>query len=96
MVQEVFIDRHLGAIDGQRRDVPAIQDRRGCGRLIGRALAQEHDVGDDRRALVLERVGGQADGSQEVRPLGQVFADGGVLLVEGEMAGDHGEHAAGL
>ena len=66
------------------------------GRLAGRPLAQEHDVGDDRGAFALEGVGGQADRSQEIRPLGEVLADGGVLLVEREMAGDQGQDAAGL
>ena len=49
-----------------------------------------------RRAFALEGVGGQADRPEEIRLLGQVLADGGVLLVEREMAGDQGQDAAGL
>ena len=49
-----------------------------------------------RGALPLEGVGGQADRPQEIRPLGQVLADGRVLLVQREMAGDQGQHAAGF
>ena len=65
-------------------------------RLAGAAFAQEHDVGDHGGSLAFEGVGGQADRPEEVGPLGEVLADGGVLLVQREMRGDHGEHAAGL
>ena len=49
-----------------------------------------------RGAFALEGVGGQADRAEEIGPLGQVLADGRVLLVEREMAGDQGQDAAGL
>ena len=62
----------------------------------GAALAQEHDVGDDARAFALEGVRRQADRPEEIGPVGEVLADGGVLLVEREMAGDQGQDAAGL
>ena len=42
-----------------------------AGWLAGRALAQEHDVGDDGGALALEGVGGQADRPEEIGPLGR-------------------------
>ena len=95
MVQEIAVDRDVGAFDGKRlRFQPC---RVGVlRRLAGGALAQEHDVGDDAGALPLEGVGGQADRAQEIRLLRQVLADGRVLLVQREMAGDQGEDAAGL
>ena len=37
----------------------------GC--LPGGTFAQEHDVGDDRRAFALEGIGRQADRPQEIR-----------------------------
>ena len=60
------------------------------------ALAKEDDVGDDGGAFPLEGVGRQSDRADEIRLRRQVFADGGILLVEREVGGDQRQHAAGL
>ncbi len=95
VVQEVAVDRNLDALDGKRCGLQPV--RIGVvGRLRRGPLAQEQDVRDDGGSLALEGVGGQADRAEEVGPLGEVFADGGVLLVQREVRGHHGENAAGL
>ena len=53
------------------------------------ALLQEDNVaGHFRSGVPLEGVIRQADGTDEVGTLGQVFADGGVFLVQSSLAGD--------
>ena len=64
--------------------------------LRGAPLLQEQDVRHYLRAGVgLEGVVGQADGPQQVRPLGQILAHGGILGVHGVAAGEEGHDAAG-
>ena len=64
--------------------------------LRGAPLLQEQDVRHHLRAGVgLEGVVGQADGPQQVRPLGQILAHGGILGVHGVAAGEEGHDAAG-
>ena len=95
MVQEIAVDRDPIAVDRKRCNAePVGVDM--AGRLPGRPLAQEHDVGDDRRAFPLERIGGQADRSHEIGLGREILADGGVLLVEREVRRDQCHHAAGL
>jgi hypothetical protein len=67
-----------------------------AGFLVWAAFPQEDDVGDDRRSLVLERGGRQPDGPEEIGPLGEVLANGSVLLVQREMRGHNRQDAAGL
>ena len=53
------------------------------------ALLQENDVaGHFRSGVPLEGVIRQADGPNEIGALGQVFADGGVFLIQSALAGD--------
>ena len=66
--------------------------------ILGRArmaLAEEDDVGNDGRALILEGLVGQADRAEEVGLRRQIFAGAPVQLVEREPAGDERQHAAG-
>ena len=52
------------------------------------ALLQENDVaGHFRSGVPLEGVIRQADGPNEIGALGQVFADGGVFLIQSSLAG---------
>ncbi len=84
MVQEVAIDRNLRAIDGQRCDAQPV----GIDVVGGFApvtLAKEHDVGHHGGAFPLERIGWQPDRPDEIGLVGEVLADGGILLVEREM-----------
>ena len=62
----------------------------------GRAFSQEHDIGHDPGALLLEGVRRQANGSEEISSVGQVLAVRGVLLIEREVAGDKSQDSAGL
>ena len=58
------------------------------------ALLQEQNVGSDlRTGSGLEGIIGQADSSQQIRSLGNVLSDGGILLVHGALAGDECHHA---
>ena len=59
-------------------------------------LAEENDVGHHGGALPLEGVRRQPDRPEEVRPVGRVLAGRGVLIVEGEVGRDQGQHPAGL
>ena len=95
MVQEVAVDRNLRAIDLQRGDAKPVGIDM-VGRLPGCPLAKKHDVGHDGGAFPLERIGRQPDRPDEVGLRGEVFADGGVLLVEREMRRDQCQDAAGL
>ena len=95
VVQEVAIDRDLRAVDGKRRDAQPFGIVV-AGRLARRSLAKEEDVGDDGRAFAFEGVGRQADRADEIGLRAEIFADGGILLVEREMRRDQGQHAAGL
>jgi hypothetical protein len=67
-----------------------------AGLLARRALAQAEDVGDDAGPFLGEGLGGQADGTQEIRLLRELRPQAGVLLVERVMAGDQGQHATRL
>ena len=59
-------------------------------------LLQEQNVGSDfRTGSALERVVGQTDGSQQIGPLGDVFAYCRVFFVHGAFAGDKGHNTAG-
>ena len=59
-------------------------------------LLQEDDVRYHLRAGVgLERIIGEPDGPQQLRPLGQILADSGILGVHGVAAGDKGDDTAG-
>ena len=62
--------------------------------LAGKAFAQEHKVGDDCRALIAEGIVGQADRAEEIGPRRKIVAGAAVRLVEGEAAGDEGQHTA--
>ena len=95
MVEEIAVDRDFDAFDGKRGNSQPVGIGV-AGRLAGRPLAQEHDVGDDGRAFALEGVGGQADRADEIGLRAEILADGGVLLVEREVRRDQGEDAAGL
>ncbi len=66
------------------------------GRLARPAFAKEENVGDDGSAFALECVGGQPDRAHEVGLRAEIFADGGVLLVERVVRSDQGEDAAGF
>ena len=66
-------------------------------RLLTRCpLAQEDDVGHHGGAFPFEGVGWKADRTEEVRTVGEVFAGDCVLAVQGVVACDDGQHAAGL
>ena len=57
---------------------------------------QEQNIGRDLRAgSALEGVIGQADGTQQVGPLSDVFAHRRVFLVQGAFAGDKGHDTTG-
>ena len=59
-------------------------------------LLQEDNVaGHFRTGVLFEGIVRQADGTDQVSPLRQIFADGPILLVHGTLAGDEGHHAAG-
>ena len=59
-------------------------------------LLQDDDIRHDLRAGVgLERVIGEPDGPQQLRPLGQIPAHGGVFGVHGVAAGNKGHDSAG-
>ena len=59
-------------------------------------LLEEDDIGGHFRAGgTLEGIVGQTDGTQKVSPLGNVFADGGILLVHSTLGGDEGDDTAG-
>ena len=95
VVQEVAVHRDLGAVDRKRRRVQPVRVGVASG-FPGGTFTQEHDVGDDRGALALEGIRWQADRAEEVRLAGEFLACRRVLLVEGVMAGDQGEDAAGF
>ena len=60
------------------------------------ALLQEQNVGSDLCTRSgLERIIGQSDGTEKVRPLGNVLSHRGIFLVHGAFAGNEGHHAAG-
>ena len=60
------------------------------------ALLQEQNVGSDlRTGSGLERIIGQSDGTEKVRPLGNVLSHRRIFLVHGALAGNEGHHAAG-
>ena len=60
------------------------------------SLLQEQNIGRDLRAgSALEGVIGQADGTQQVGPLSDVFAHRRVFLVQGAFAGDKGHDTTG-
>ena len=95
MVQEVAVDRDFDAVDRKRGNAQPLGIDM-VGRLARRPLAQKQDVGDDGGAFAFESVGGQADRAHEVGLRAEIFADGGVLLVERVVRRDQGEDAAGL
>ena len=64
-------------------------------RFARRAFAKEDDVGNDSRALTLESVRRQPDCPDEVGLRAEILADGGVDLVEREVARDESENATG-
>ena len=60
------------------------------------SLLQEQNVGSDLCTRSgLERIIGQSDGTEKVRPLGNVLSYRGIFLVHGALAGNEGHHAAG-
>jgi hypothetical protein len=65
-------------------------------RLTGSAFVQEHHIRHHACAFLAEGVGRQTDCSQEIRPVGQIRADAGVLLVERVMRRDERQDAARL
>ena len=95
MIQEVAIDRDVDAVDRERGDAQPVKVGM-AGRLARCPLAQEQDVGDDGRAFALEGIGRKANRPDKIGLGAQVLADGGILLVEGAVRRDHGQHAAGL
>ena len=59
-------------------------------------LLQEQNVGSDRCTRSgLERIIGQSNGTEKVRPLGNVLSHRGIFLVHGALACNEGHHAAG-
>ena len=95
VVAEVAVDRQVCPGDAEHGRLQPF--RVGVVRLLpGGPFPQEQDVGGDRGALPLERVGRQADRPEEVGLRGELLAGRRVLLVEREMAGDDGQDAAGL
>ena len=57
---------------------------------------QEQDIRSDLRAGgTLEGIVGQTNGSQKVSSLGDILADGGVLLVHCSLGGDESDDTAG-
>ena len=95
MVQEVAVDGHFRAIDLQRGDAKPVGIDV-LSELAPVTLAKEDDVGHNGGPFSLEGVRRQADRAHEIRLVGEVFADGRILLVEGEVRGDERQHAAGL
>ena len=76
---------NLRALDRKRSDAqPFGIDVAGPARS-GARLRKKHDVGHHGRSFSFEGVGGQADRPDEIGLRGQIFADGGILLVEREM-----------
>ncbi|MCZ2341334.1 MAG: hypothetical protein LC104_06000 [Bacteroidales bacterium] len=59
-------------------------------------LPKKHDVRHHGGPLPLERIRGQPNGSDEIRLVGEVFTNRGVLLVECEMGRDQSQDAAGF
>ena len=95
MTDEIAIDRDFHAVDVEwARALPFGFFM--AGRLAGCALAQEDDVGDHGGAFALEGIRWQPDRPDEIGFRAEIFADGGILLVEREMRRDHRQHAAGL
>ena len=95
MVQKVFVDGNRRAIDRKRGDSqPFWIDM--VGSLAPVTLAKKDDVGHDGGPLAFERIRRKPHGPEEVGPFGEVFADGGVLLVERVMRCHQSQHAAGL
>ena len=92
---EVAVDGNLDPLDGERVD-PEPGGVGVSGRLVGSSFSEEDDVGDNLRSLTLEGIRRQADGPQEVGPLGEGLPHRAVLLVEREVRGHEGEHPAGL
>ena len=93
MRDEVAVDGDGDAVDVHRLDLePGRVDV--PWRLIGAASSQEDDVGHDPRAFLLEGVRRQADGSQEIRPVGEELADSCILLIEREVTRDQGQDSA--
>ena len=60
------------------------------------SLLQEQNVGSDLCTRSgLERIIGQSNGTEKVRPLGNVLSHRGIFLVHGALACNEGHHAAG-
>ena len=77
----------------------SVSSQAGSAWLAGSPAAaplQEHDVRHDAGAFPLKSVRRQPNGAEEIGALGEVLADGGVLLVEREVAGDQRQDTAGF
>ena len=96
VIQEILVDRHPVLRPPQVQPLQA-------GVCFGQThvhqpfpLLEKEDVRGHLGPGVGEKsVVGQADGSNELRPLCDVFAHAGVLLVQGTLGGDKGHNAAG-
>ena len=95
VIEEVAIDRDRGAVDGKWLGLEPGGVGVAC-RFACAAPLQEHDVRHDAGPFPLKSVRRQPNGAEEIGALGEVLADGGVLLVEREVAGDKREDTAGF
>ncbi len=94
--EEVAVDVNLDVtVLARQRDGRGLGPRAIAGHVARQALAQEDDVGGDHRSGVLhERIARQADRTNEVCPVGEVFPRAGIQLVHGAGAGDERQQAA--
>ena len=89
MLKKVPIDGHLHALDGEGGDLqPGLV--RVAGLLAGNALAQAQDIRDHAGAFLGKSLGGQADGTQEIRLLCEMRPQRWVLLIQRVVAGHQG------
>jgi len=95
VLEEVPVDGDRHPVEGERGGLQP-GGVRGARRLAGGALAQAQDVRDHAGAFLGEGLGGQADGAQEIRLLRERLPQAWMLLVQGVVRGDQGQHAARL
>ena len=82
MLKQVAVDGARDALDGEGRGLQPGRIHMD-GLLARSALAQAQDVSDHAGAFLDEGFCGQADGTQEIRLLGEMGPQAGVLLVQG-------------
>src|SRR5262249_46864677 len=92
MANEVAVDGNLSVVYLHGLGFkPSVNVSHG---IAGGTLAQKQDVGDDRGAFSLEGIRRQADRSEKIGPIGEVLANGPILFVQREVAGDNSQHSA--